>query len=71
MTSTARLLSVPSSAIFGPCATGNIRGWVDSNGEITVVRTVGMETADKLKITIRLMCLVESEGLTPKGVAFF
>ena len=71
MTSTARLLSVPSSAIFGPHSTGNIRGWVDSNGEITVVRTVGMDTADKLKIAIRLMHLVESEGFTPIGVAFF
>ena len=71
MTSTpTRLLSVSSSAIFGPHATGAVRGWVDSDGEITVVRTAGMDTAEKLRIAFTLMNLVENEGLNPKGVAF-
>lgn len=71
MTSTPRLLTIPSEAIIGTHTKGVIRAWVDGNGEITVVKTAGMETAAKLKAAVALMNLAEREGFSPKGVAFF
>jgi len=65
-----RLLSVQSSAILGPHTTGVIRAWVDCNGEITVVKTAGMDAAAKIKVYSVLMSLAESEGVSPKGVEF-
>jgi hypothetical protein len=69
-TTPIRLLAVPSDAIIGPHATGVIRAWVNSRGEINVVKTAKMDNAARLKAAVALMRLVESEGLSPQGVAF-
>ena len=69
-TSPVRLLTVPTSEFLGRHAAGVIRCWIDNTGEITVVRTSGMDAADKLKIATKLMRIVQGEGYTPKGVAF-